>query len=435
MTVNKGFKSVVESSPNFSNQALENAINEIKNVDKDDGYLWIKSAFDMDTAIHDNTVLTTTQKNDALETLYNAQPHLQIGRYLNDVIRHTDTILDGSIIPGDPTIVGTPEAQGQGSFLELLQSVQTIQNTIPELYGVPASEKNRDVNDHFGSINNKFLETEDSSAPVFTRLKRTLELIDTNSRRISALATATAAVRFSNNALVTFLNSLVADSTDFQTSLDNAVNTAAGNMANLHNRIAALPGDRTISSGSNQATILTAIREEIENQRLLEISNLSGIRTYLDSLTDNSAYATLAEDAELSKLMARVAQNTSWQSYFNDYEKNLDFLNPKYDTNTDSDKASIIEQILREQGLPDVLDHIDIVAVSNKAIKNSRINTAGFAKLTEEQIIKKCCEQLSIRTDGTVYNQSERLLNNLNAHDRQVIADAIDFNEDSKTLS
>ena len=51
------------------------------------------------------------------------------------------------------------------------------------------------------------------------------------------------------------------------------------------------------------------------------------------------------------------------------------------------------------------------------------------------QIIKKCCEQLSIRTDGTVYNQSERLLNNLNAHDRQVIADAIDFNEDSKTLS
>tara|TARA_B100000700_G_scaffold328663_1_gene447257 strand:- start:1873 stop:2493 length:621 start_codon:yes stop_codon:yes gene_type:complete len=206
-------------------------------------------------------------------------------------------------------------------------------------------------------------------------------------------------------------------------------------MANLHNRVAALPGDRTISSGSNQATILTAIREEIENQRLLEISNLSGIRTYLDSLTDNTAYATLAEDTELRKLMSRVAQNTSWQTYFNDYEKNLDFLNPKYDTTTDSDKASIIEQILREKGLPDVLDHIDIVAVSNKAIKNNRINTAGFAKLTEEQIIKKCCEQLSIRTDGTVYNQSERLLNNLNAHDRQVIADAIDFNEDSNTLS
>ena len=429
MAIKKGLKSLTESSPNFSNQALENAINEIKNVDKDDGYLWIKSAFDMDTAIHDNTVLTTTQKNDALETLYNAQSHLQIGRYLNDLIRHTNTILDATIIP-------IPDGESQtANFLEILQHVQSIQVNIPTLYGVPASEKSRGVNDHLGSLNNIFLETEDSSAPVFTRLKQTLELIDTNSRRISALNTATAAVRFSNNALVTFLNSLVADSTDFQTSLDNAVNTAAGNMTNLHNRIAALPGDRTISSGSNQATILVAIRNEIEKQRLLEISNVSGIRTYNETLANNLGYANLAEDTGLRKLMSRVAQNTSWQTYFNDYEKNLDFLNPKYDTTTDSDKASIIEQILREKGLPDVLDHIDIVAVSNKAIKNSRINTAGFAKLTEEQIIKKCCEQLSIRTDGTVYNQSERLLNNLNAHDRQVIADAIDFNEDSKTLS
>ena len=429
MAIKKGLKSLTESSPNFSNQALENAINEIKNVDKDDGYLWIKSAFDMDTAIHDNTVLTTTQKNDALETLYNAQSHLQIGRYLNDLIRHTNTILDATIIP-------IPDGESQtANFLEILQHVQSIQVNIPTLYGVPASEKSRGVNDHLGSLNNIFLETEDSSAPVFTRLKQTLELIDTNSRRISALNTATAAVRFSNNALVTFLNSLVADSTDFQTSLDNAVNTAAGNMTNLHNRIAALPGDRTISSGSNQATILVAIREEIQVQKNLENSNLSNIRTYNETLANNLGYANLAEDTGLRKLMSRVAQNTSWQTYFNDYEKNLDFLNPKYDTTTDSDKASIIEQILREQGLPDVLDHIDIVAVSNKAIKNNRINTAGFAKLTEEQIIKKCCEQLSIRTDGTVYNQSERLLNNLNAHDRQVIADAIDFNEDSNTLS
>ena len=63
MTVNKGLKSIAESSPNFSNQALENAINEIKNVDKDDGYQFIKSQFDLDKAIHDNTVLTQTQKH------------------------------------------------------------------------------------------------------------------------------------------------------------------------------------------------------------------------------------------------------------------------------------------------------------------------------------------------------------------------------------
>ena len=425
MTVNKGLKSIAESSPNFSNQAIENAINDIKAVDKDDGYQFIKSQFDLDKAIHDNTVLTQTQKNDALTTLNNAQPHLQIGRYLNDIVRHTNTILDGSIIPGDSEIA--TEDQGQGSFIELLQSVQTLQAAIPDLFGVPASEKNRDVNDHFGTLNNKFLETEDSSAPVFTRLKRIMELIDTNARATSALNTATAAVRFSNTQLIDFLATLVSDSTDFQTSLDNKVNTTAGNMANLNTRISQIAGDPT--------TDLVAIREEINTQVALEKSNLSGIRDYIETLTDNSAFAALAEDEDLRKLMERVAQNTNWQTYFRDFEKNRQFLNPKYDTSTDSDKASIIDQLLIEQGLPDVTDFIDIQAVANKAINNSRISSAGFDKLTVEQIIKKCCEQLNIRTDGSVYNQSERLLNNLNAHDRQVIADAIDFNEDSRTLS
>ena len=430
MAIKKGLKSLTESSPNFSNQALENAINEIKNVDKDDGYLWIKSAFDMDTAIHDNTVLTTTQKNDALETLYNAQSHLQIGRYLNDLIRHTNTILDATIIP-------IPDGESQtANFLEILQHVQSIQVTIPTLYGVPASEKSRSVNDHLGSLNNIFLETEDSSAPVFTRLKRTLELIDTNSRRISALATATAAVRFSNNALVTFLNSLVADSTDFQTSLDNAVNTAAGNMTNLHNRIAALPGDRTISSGSNQATILVAIREEIEKQRLLEISNVSGIRTYTETLANNLGYANLAEDTGLRKLMSRVAQNTSWQTYFNDYEKNKANLNPAYSNiNTDSDKETIINDVLRNRGFPDVLSYLDIDAVAQKAMKDNRIDTKGFDLYTTEKIIEKSCKQLGISTNNnTVWSQSQQLLNNLNARDRQIVADELDLNESADTL-
>ena len=34
MTVNKGLKTLVNSTPDFSNQALENAINDIKNIDK-----------------------------------------------------------------------------------------------------------------------------------------------------------------------------------------------------------------------------------------------------------------------------------------------------------------------------------------------------------------------------------------------------------------
>ena len=172
MTVNKGLKSIAESSPNFSNQALENAINQIKAIDKDDGYLFIKSQFDVDEAIHDNTVLSQTQKNDALETLYNAQPHLQIGRYLNDVVRHTNTILDGSILPVDPADNPVPH-----TFLEILQNVETIQGLVPEVLGVPSSEKSRAVNDHLGTLNNIFITTDDSTEPVFTRLTRILTLI------------------------------------------------------------------------------------------------------------------------------------------------------------------------------------------------------------------------------------------------------------------
>ena len=117
MTINQGLLSLVNSSPNFSNQALENAINDIKSIDKDDGHQFILSQFNVDTAIRDNTILTTSQKNDALETLYAAQPHLHIGRYLNDVIRHTNTILDGSILP----VVAGTENFPQGTFLEILQ--------------------------------------------------------------------------------------------------------------------------------------------------------------------------------------------------------------------------------------------------------------------------------------------------------------------------
>ena len=134
MTIKKGLTSLANSTPNFSNQSLENAINEIKAIDKDDGHQFILSQFNLDTAIHDNTVLTTSQKNDALATLYAAQPHLHIGRYLKDIIRHTNKILDGSIIPGDPNIV-TGE-QGQGKFIEILQMVQGLQTSIPEVYAV-----------------------------------------------------------------------------------------------------------------------------------------------------------------------------------------------------------------------------------------------------------------------------------------------------------
>lgn len=430
MTINKGLLSVVENEPNFSNQALENAVNEIKAIDKDDGYLFIKSQFDVDEAIHDNTVLTQTQKNDALETLYNAQPHLQIGRYLNDAIRHSASIIDGSIIPGDPNILTGD--QGQGSFLEILQNVQTIQALIPELYGVSASEKSRAVNDHLGTLNNVFLETTDSSAPVFTRLTRILTLIRdtaTAGGGSSALAIGTAAVRYSNTQLVTFLATLVADSTDFQTSLDNAVNQAAGNMSSLNTRISdALAGD-PISE-------LQAIREEINVQVALEKTNVSGIRDYVDTVSNNIIYTSLAGDKDMRKLLATVSQNADWRSYFNDYEANQSNLNPVYKTDTDSDKSALIDKVLQDSGLPDVTDSLDLEAVAGKAKRDSRINTTNFDNFTAEQIIDKSCDQLGITTaNRTIIALSGTLLNNMNQHDRDTIARQLDLNQTTDTIS
>ena len=423
MTVNKGLASLIESDPNLSNQAQENAINDIKAVDKDDGYQFIKSQFDVDTAIHNNTVLTTSQKNDALATLYAAQPHLQIGRYLNDTIRHTNTILDGSIMPFDASV-----ETKTFTFIEALQTVESLQTTIPQILGVPASAKSRDVNDHFGLLNNIFTTSQDSTQPIFTRLKEIMQLIDTTSRTISALNTATAAVRYSNTQLVDFLATIVADSTDFQTTLDNRVNTTAGNMANLNTRISQIPGDPSVE--------LISIRDKIVTQQTLENSNIISLRTYIESINNNDTLAGLAENKDLRELLTKVAQNTSWQNYYNDYETNKSRLNPLYAISTDSDKSSVIELVLQSRGLPDVSDYLDFAAVANKTKRDDRIDTKNYDLYSDEQIITKSCEQLGITTaNRSIEDQSNSLLNNMNENDRSIVADELDQNEDANTLS
>ena len=133
--------------------------------------------------------------------------------------------------------------------------------------------------------------------------------------------------------------------------------------------------------------------------------------------------------------MGRVAQNENWVNYFADYEKNQSYSNPIYNITTDSDKSATIDQVLALKGLPDVKDFIDIDAVSEKAKKDSRINTSNFDNLSVEAIIESCCRQLNISIIGSVYNQSERLLANLNEQDRKIVADQLDLNESTNTLS
>ena len=423
MPIKKGLASLVNSTPEFSNQGLENAINEIKAIDKDDGHQFILSQFLLDEAIHDNTVLTTTQKNDALETLANAQPHLQIGRYLKDVVRHTSTILDGTVV-----FLANPDTEDTASFLEILSTVQAIQNLIPDLYGVPASEKSRDVNDHLGTLNNKFLETEDSSAPVFTRLKEIMQLIDTNSRSTSALNLAITNAATANLNLRTFLAGIVADSTDFQTTLDNRVNSVVTMFSTLQTRLSEITGDPT--------TDLVAIREEINTQVALEKSNLAGIRTYSQTLNDVFTYTSLADNEDTRLLMTRIAQNPNWIAYFRDYEENSAALNPVYELLPGETRSGAIDRLLADAGLPDVLDSVDLEAVADKVKRDPRIDTKNFDRLTVEQQITNACKQLGISVENrSILNQSDSLLNNLNKQDRDALEKALDLNSEADTYS
>ena len=424
MPVKKGLTSLANSDPNFSNQALENAIDEIKAIDNDDGHQFILSQFLVDTAIHNNTVLTTSQKNDVLETLYAAQPHLQIGRYLNDLIRHTNTILDGTIMPITSGDIQT------FTFLEAMQLVNGLDTTIPLIYGVPASQKSRSVKDHFGILNNMFNRTEDSTQPVFTRLKEFMQLIETTSRAntVSGLTLAITNAAVANLNLRTFLASIRDDSTDFQTTLDNRVNSAVVMHNTLQTKLAQIPGDPT--------TDLVEIREKIVTQQNLEDSNIKSLRTYSTTVSEYLSYAGLGENEDLRVFLARVAQNSNWKTYFETYEQNQSYINPIFTVSTDSDKSSLIERVLSDSGLPDVTDATDFKAVADKAERDDRIDTAGFSPLTDEQRITKSCEQLGLVTaNRTILDQSTRLLTNMNQHDRDKIAADLDLNESSETLS
>ncbi len=410
MTVNKGLLSLVENTPNFSNQAVENAVATLK-------LGWVEKSSTLDSLIESNPVLTVSQKSDLKDDINNVA-HINLGRLFGDLVRHTATIVDGSIIPLDDAV--NPTAS---TFLDILQSVQSVQGLIPDLYGVPASEKSRSVNDHLGTLNNMFTRTEDSTEPVFTTLLNSINFIIT-----ADLATETALETAYTN-LINFINSVDADSTDFQNTLDNLATAVATAHTNLNNALANEP----LLTHKNR---LIEMREKITVQINLENSNLVGIDTYINTLTDNLSFASLGDDDELRGLMTRVAQNKNWQTYFENYNDEKANLNPIYTTDTDSDKSSVIDQILADSGLPDVTDGTDFEAVAGKARRDERVDTAGFDRLTDIQQIVEACKQLGITTQNrTQSSLSNTLLQNMNQHDRDEIARELDLNESADTLS
>jgi hypothetical protein len=344
--------------------------------------------------------------------------YLNAGRYLNDMIRHTNTILDGSILGVVPGIEDFP----QGDFLEIMQLVISLQSTIPALYGVNASSKGRSVNDHLGILNNMFTKTEDSSRPVFTSLQDSITFINN-----AGLGTETALGTAIDN-LKNFIAGVVADSTDFQQTLNTFASAVATANTNFDSALQAHPY-------SVKRTQMIADRDSIVTQQTKENSNITSLRTYTQTVSDNQAYVSLAEDKEMRELMARVAQDANWQNYFKNYAVYQANLNSIYTTGTDSDKSAVIDQILEDSGLPDVTDARDFEAVAAKAERDSRIDTKGFDFLSVEGKIERSCQLLGISTRGTKVDQSVRLLNNMNKHDRDIIASQLDLNEDANTLS
>lgn len=402
MTVNKGLTSLIDSDPNLSNQALENAINELK-------IGWVVASIELDTAITDNTVLSTSQKNDVKDTINNIS-YLNVGRYLNDMIRHTNTILDGSIMPVASSETAT------FTFIEALQTVDALQTTIPELFGVPASSKGRSVNDHFGILNNMF-------TAVFTSMKEAITFINAGDL-VQDTEYQTALTNLKN-----FIASVVGDSTDFQQTL----NTFASAVA-----MTATAFDSPLQLGeyASRRTQLINDRNSIVTQQTLENSNIISLRTYIETITNNDALAGLAEDKDMRDLLTNVSQNTTWQKYYNDYETNVSNINPIYEISTDSDKSSVINAVLQSRGLPDVTDYLDLPAVAKKATRDNRIDVKDYEFYSIEQIITKSCEQLGIITaNRIIQDQSNILLNNMNDNDRAIVANELDLNESTNTLS
>ena len=410
MTVNKGLLSIVENEPNFSNQALENAVATLK-------LGWVAKSSTLDSLIVTNPILTASQKTDLKDAINNV-PHINLGRVLGDLVRHSATIIDGTIVPLDSSI-----NPAKTTFLEILQNVQSVQGLVPELYGVPASDKARSVNDHLGTLNNMFTTTEDSTEPVFTTMLKSIQfIVDTDLATETALETA-----YTN--LINFINSVAADSTDNQDTLDNLATALATAHTNLNNALASQP----LLTHRNR---LIEMREKINVQISLENSNIVGIDSFIETLSSNISFASLAEDDELRGLMSKVAQHKNWQTYFENYADEKDNLNPIYTTDTDSDKSSIIDQVLANNGLPDVTDATDFEAVAGKARKDSRIDTAGYDRLTAIQQIVDACKQLLITTQfRNESSLSASLLRNMNQHDRDLVARQLDLNESANTLS
>jgi len=404
MSVLQGLKSLAESNPNFTNQAVQDAIAEA-NIG------FVTKTKTLQYLVDVNTTLTDSQKTTVRASL-NVQPYLNVGRYLQDLDNHTFKIVDGSL--GETTSNDTLEP----TFLEHLGAVDGIQGMYLSLYGVEASTAGKGVDDYFGTLRG-------TMADNLTSIKQAVQSITA-----ATLATDTAFQTATQN-ILDFVNAL-GDSSTLDESTLNSLLSAFETAANNFNAALA-----ATAFGDRRATLIAA-RSAIVTQIATEVTNLGNIRTYSESLGQLVTFQALAGNSKIRSLIATTAQTAAWQDYYENYETRFAQLNAKYEnTAGDSENETIIDDELRLRGLPDVTDYTDLTAVADKASRDTRlIGTVSFPGRGTADVIKKSCEQLGINITGRdVYGQSQSLLKNMNDFDRETVRLELQNHQRANTLS
>jgi hypothetical protein len=285
MSVQQGLKSLAENNPNFSNAGVESAITAANTG-------FVTKTKTLQYLVDVNSTLTDVQKTTIRASL-NVQSYLNAGRYLQDLSNHTFKILDGSLGETSATDTTTP------TFLEHLGAVDSIQSLYLSLYGEEASTAGKGVDDYFGTLR-------ESMNDKLTEIKVAVQTITS-----ASLATNTA-FQNATQALIDFVNAL-GDSSTLDVSTLNSLLSVYESAANNFNTIL------TGAAYSSQRTNLIAARTAVNSQLSLEATNLGSVRSYSVILTRYMAYKGLAENDTIRDIIAKTAQSTAWQDYYENY--------------------------------------------------------------------------------------------------------------------
>lgn len=404
MPVNQGLLAVSRENPNFSNQSVQNGINnclvgftvKVRN-------LILKA--------EEDDVLTNSNRSDLNEAL-NKQSYLNVGQYLIDLDRHTQKLLSGEL--QEPV-----REERNSTFIDLLQTVVGFETLIPGLFGVNADSIEKGILAHFGSLAG-VLDT------TLIALSKDLSFI--NSKSLSEDTAFQTAIDNISSYVDTLTDSTAFNGATWEGYM-SALETAADNF------------NTVLSSGIYETTRENLIgwRSNIQTQISREVDNLGSIVTYENTLTTTSSYESLADYNAARELLIRTSQNSAWSEYFKKYPERATFDNSPIfnDVRGDSSEGDLIDRVLRLKGLPDVTDYVNLEAVAVKAKKDSRlIGKLKDSNKTTQEIIIDACELLSINVDNKdIYAQSKSLLTNMTNFDRDTVKRELDLHNQVNTLS